>query len=166
MPIKQNAMFKFDLLENEKVIALYRQTEAVLFKPVIIILILIYFPWYFLFKYGLAQDHSRLLFFWTLLVLIYGLNKYLLWLLNAHIITNRRLISVAYKNLLDKKVLETPLAQILNVSFSKKGFWQSLFGYGAVEVRAGGLPEPLILNNVGHPSEVKDFIWKIRSQQS
>src|SRR5581483_6457635 len=101
-------MFKFDLLENEQVTGIYRQTESVLFKPVIIVFILVYFPWYFLLQYDLAQNYLKLLFFWTLLVFCYALNKYLLWLINVHLVTNQRLVSVRYQNLFSKQVLETP----------------------------------------------------------
>jgi membrane protein YdbS with pleckstrin-like domain len=159
-------MFKFDLLENEKVLNIYRQTEAVLFKPVLIIFVMIYFPWYFLIKYELVGNVDRLLLFWTFLVLLYGIHKYFVWLLNAYIVTDKRLINVAHKSLFNKKVVETPLERILNVSFQIKGFWQSLFRFGTVEVQAAGLAAPLILKNVSQPDKVKDFLWKIHNQHS
>jgi membrane protein YdbS with pleckstrin-like domain len=159
-------MFKFDLLENEKVINIYRQTEAVLFKPVLIIFVLIYFPWYFLIKYELVSNYDRLLLFWTFLVLIYGIHTYMVWLLNAYIVTDKRLINVAHKNLFNKKVVETPLERILNVSFQIKGFWQSLFSFGTVEVQAAGLSDPLTLKNVSQPDKLKDFLWKVHNQHS
>lgn len=156
-------MFKFDLLENEKVLALYRQSESVLFKPALWVLALIYFPWFFLLKYELASAYDRLLLFWTILVLLYAVNKYLLWLLNLYIVTDRRLVSVGYKNLLNKKVLESPLEKILNVSFYQKGFWQALFSQGTVEVQIAGLNEPMVLKNLSQPSKIKDFLWRIHS---
>jgi membrane protein YdbS with pleckstrin-like domain len=159
-------MFKFDLLENEKVITIYRQTEAVLFKPVLIIFALIYFPWYFLIKYGLVENYARLLFFWTALVFLYGIRAYFVWLLNAYIVTDKRLINIAHKSLLNKKVVETPLERILNVSFQIKGFWQSLFRFGTVEVQAAGLSDPLALKNVSQPDKVKDFLWKVHNRHS
>ena len=159
-------MFKFDLLENEKVINIYRQTEAVLFKPVLIIFVLIYFPWYFLIKYELVGNYDRLLLFWTFLVLVYGIRCYLIWLLNAYIVTDKRLINVAHKGMFNKKVIETPLERILNVSFQIKGFWQSLFSFGTVEVQAAGLSDPLALKNVSQPDKLKDFLWKIHNQYS
>jgi len=157
-------MFKFDLLENEKVVNIYRQTEAVLFKPVLIIFVLIYFPWYFLIKYELVSDYARLVIFWTLLVLAYAAHSYLVWLLNAYIVTNKRLIQVFHKSVFNKKVTETPLERILNISYQVKGFWPALFGFGAVEVQAAGLLEPLRLKNISQPEKVKDFLWKACSQ--
>ncbi len=159
-------MFKFDLLENEKVLNVYRQTEAVLFKPVLLIFVLIYFPWYFLIKYELVSKYDRLLLFWTFLIILYAVHKYLVWLLNAYIVTDKRLINVQHKSVLNKKVVETPLDRILNVSFQIKGFWQSLFKFGTVEVQAAGLSEPLALKNVSQPEKVKDFLWKIHNTNS
>ena len=157
-------MFKFDLLPDEKVVNIYRQTEAVLFKPVLIIFALIYFPWYFLIKYELVSNFERLLLFWTFLVLIYGIHTYLVWLLNAYIVTDKRLINIAHKSIINKRVVETPLERILNVSFQIKGVWQSLFKFGTVEVQAAGLSDPLSLKNVSQPDKVKDFLWKIHNQ--
>lgn len=157
-------MFSFNLLENEKLVSVYRQTEATLFKPVLIIFVLIYFPWYFLLKYELAGAYIRLLFFWTLLVLIYAVRKYLLWLLNVYLLTDKRLVIVNYRGLFAKKVVESPLGRILNVSFSSKGFWQTLFQLGSVEVQVAGLHEPMILKNIAHPSELKDTLWKAHNR--
>lgn len=158
-------MFKFDLFENEKVLSIYRQTEAVLFKPVIIVFILIYFPWYFLLKYDLAADYLRLLFFWTILVSVYAVRRYFLWLLNSYLLTDKRLVKISYSGLFSKKISEVPLNRILNVGFSTSGFWQSLFKFGSVEVQAEGLAEPMILANVAHPSQIKDFLWNSHNNQ-
>src|SRR6185503_14817907 len=124
-----------DLLENEKVSNIYRQSEATLSKPVIIVLVLIYLPWFFLLKYELVQSYLRLLLFWTILVLLYAVNKYFLWLLNVYLLTNKRLVIVEYKGLFSKKVLESPLNKILNVGFKTEGFWQTLFAFGSVDVQ-------------------------------
>lgn len=139
---------------------MYRQTETVLFKPAIILLVCIYIPWYFLLKYELAATYISWLIIWTVLLFLYGLNQYLVWLLNVYIVSDKRIISINYKTLLNKTVLESPLDRILNVSFSVKGFWQALFQYGSVEVQAAGLSQPIILKNVSEPSKVKDFLWQ------
>jgi hypothetical protein len=157
-------MFKFDLLPNEKVLNIYRQSEVVLFRPAIIIMALIYFPWFFFVKYELADRFSRLLIFWTFLVLIYAVHSYMLWLVNIYLVSNRRLVHVSHKNLLNKKVSESPLDKIINVSFSIKGFWQSIFGFGNVEAQVLGLSEPIVFKNVSKPSAVKDFLWTVHAE--
>lgn len=157
-------MFKFDLWENEEVQVLYRQSEAVLIKPAAVIFVLIYLPWYFLLKYELAADYRRLLLAWTIIVLVYGVYKYLLWLLNIYLVTNKRLAVINYPSLVKKRVAESSLHQIANISFVTTGFFASLFGFGNVEATVMGLAEPLVLKNVRQPAKVKDFIWKVHQR--
>jgi len=159
-------MFKFDLQPNEKVLNIYRQTESVLFKPVVIMLVLIYIPWFFLLKYDLVSNYLRLLVFWTTLVFIYGLVKYLIWLLNVYIITDKRIVVVSYQSIFSKTVSEMPLRSLLNAGFEVKGFWQSILSYGNVEIRAQGLPHPLVFKNVRQPAVIKDFLWSLHGQST
>ena len=159
-------MFKLELLEGEKMANVYRQSEIVLLKPVLIIFALIYIPWFFLIKYELVATYDRLLFFWTILVFLFGVDRYIIWLLNVYLVTDRRVIKVKYKNIFNKEVLESPLDRILNISFSIKGLWPALFGFGNVEVQVTGLPEPMELKNVSHPAKVKDFLWLVYEKYS
>ncbi len=153
-------MFKLQLLNGEKVKNVYRQAESVLFKPVLIIFVLIYFPWFFLIKFEMVQNSLRLLIFWSLLVLLYALNTYFLWLLNINLITNKRLIQIQYFSLFNKKVIEAPVTSILNASFLVSGFWNVIFKTGNVVIQTQGLKEPIIFKNVSHPEDVKDSIWQ------
>ena len=157
-------MFKFDLLDNEHPVALYRQAEAVLIKPALLIFVFIYFPWFFLLKYEIAGTYVRLLLFWTILVALYTINKYVLWLINCYVVTNKRLVILKYKSSFNKAVLESPIDRILNVSFTAHGVLPVLFGFGDVQVQVAGLTEPMVFKNVSKPAEVKDFLWKTHSQ--
>lgn len=153
-------MFKLDLIDQERVLNIYRQTEAVLFKPVFIIFIAIYLPWYFLLKYELANKYSKLVLFWTILIVIYGVYKYLIWLLNVYIITDKRIISVNYQSLWNKKVLESPYENILHISFETNGLWSTLTKNGNVLIQIKGLVEPIIFKNVANASKIKDLLWE------
>lgn len=144
---------------------MYRQTEFVLVKTVLWVFLLIYGPWFFLIKYELDSRYRVLLFFWTLAILIYAVGKYLLWLVNVYVLTDKRLISFEYKSLFNKSVLETPLDRILNVSFTSKGVMASLMNFGDVFVQVQGLPEPMVLKKVKDAGKVKDFLWKAHSGQ-
>ncbi len=157
-------MFKLDLLANEQPVAVYRQSEAVLIKTVVLVFVLIYAPWFFFLKYEIADTYSRLLLFWTILVFLYAVNKYILWLVNSYVLTNKRLIILNYKNLLNKTVLESPVERILNVSFVSQGLMPALFGYGSVLVQVTGLTDPMVLENVSHPNSIKDFLWNFHAK--
>jgi hypothetical protein len=156
-------MFKFDLLENEKLEKMIRQTEAVLFKPVLLVFVFIYVPWYFIIKYELLNQFYRLLFAWTILVFLYAVYKYLIWLLNVYLVTNKRLVVVSYQNLVRKKIAECGIDRIANISVSTTGTVSTLFGYGDVEIQIMNTEQTLLLKNTSQPAKIKDYIWKMHS---
>jgi len=153
-------MFKFNLQPGERLLQTHRQAEIILAKPLLIILTLIYAPWAFLIKYELQTRFNRLLLFWTIAVFFYAVYKYILWLLNVYIFTDKRLIAVRYKSLIHKVVLETPMERIHNISAETKGFFRSLFSIGDVIVQVASLVQPLVLKNLKYPEKVKDFLWE------
>src|SRR3989344_3089814 len=159
-------MFKFDLQSNEKLLNVYRQTELVLIRPVLVVFVLIYAPWVYLLKYELYEKFSTLVLFWTLAVLLYALNKYVLWLLNSYILTDKRLIHVKYNTVVHKQVIETPLERILNISYQTRGIMPSVFGFGDIDVQIVGLTEPMIIKNIKNPAKIKDYLWEIHSRHS
>lgn len=159
-------MFKYKLHDSERLVSMHRQTEWVLAKPLIIILLGIYIPWFFLIKYELVDSFHKWLLFWTVILVFYGAYKYLLWLLNVDIITNQRAIKVKYHSLLNKSVFDAPHGSITNISVHNKGMLASLFDFGNVNLQIiGGGPE-IILEKVRHPAKVKDEIWRIKQPAS
>src|SRR3989338_6756873 len=153
-------MFKFNLQPGEKLLKIERQAEIVLAKPVLIVFILIYVPWAFLIKYELHTRFSRFLILWTALVTLYAIYKYVLWLANVYLITDKRLIAVIYKSLINKIVLETPIDRIHNISAQTRGLAHSLLKIGDVTVQVASLTQPMILKNLKKPEDIKDFLWK------
>jgi len=160
-----NLVFKFNLQPGEKLLKIERQAEIVLAKPVLIVFILIYVPWAFLIKYELHIRFSRALIIWTFLVIFYAIYKYILWLANVYLITDKRLIAVIYKSLVNKIVLETPIDRIHNISAHTHGLAHSLLKIGDVTVQVASLTQPMILKNLKKPEEVKDFLWKTHRPQ-
>lgn len=157
-------MFKFKLLENENIISIHRKAEVALLKPALGIILAIYLPWFFLIKYDLHIEFRKILLFWTMLVFLFSLYKYILWLVNVCVITNKRLVSINYINIFHKSVLETPIEKIHNISYEVKGVFGSMFKYGNVIVQIASLSNPLILTKLKNPSEIKDTLWKINSK--
>jgi membrane protein YdbS with pleckstrin-like domain len=154
-------MFSINLQPNEKLFKIYRQTEWALAKTVLVIFVLIYSPVFLLAQNELLAEFGKILMFWIFLVLLYGIYKYVLWLVNSYVVTDKRLISVRYRTLFKKQVLECPLPRISNVSFSTSGLFSSLLNFGDVEVKAAGLDRPLMFSRLRHPEQVKDFLWAL-----
>lgn len=159
-------MFKFDLHPQEKLILLVRQRESVLFRPVFGILLAVYLPWFLILKYEVLDQLYRLLFFWAILLLIYGTGKYLLWLLNVTLITNQRVIRVKYRNLFEKRVTEVELSGIVRASCVTSGLWAPLFDFGSIELLIAGAGEPFSIIDIKSPQRVKDVILKLKAGAS
>lgn len=153
-----------NLLPNEKVLFSRRQSESILIKPVLLISALIYAPWFLLIKYELVANYLKILTAWTAILFIYGLRAYFLWLLNGFFVTNKRVISVKFFGIFNKQVKECPWDKVLNVSYSSKGFFASIFSIGDVEIQAQGLSEPIIFSHVSNPAGLKDSLWKFHGE--
>jgi hypothetical protein len=106
------------------------------------------------------------LFVWTLGVSLYAVKVYFLWHLKQYIITNKRLIHISHYGIFKKRVVETPLERVLNVSFRTTGILSSMFSFGDVEVQVVGLLEPITLSNISNPSKIKDYLWELHAQQA
>jgi uncharacterized membrane protein YdbT with pleckstrin-like domain len=157
-------MFKLKLHPGEKALEMIRQTEMVLAKPCFIILLAIYIPWFFIFKYEVVGEYYKWVIAWSIFWLLYGIYKYILWLLNVNIITNQRVVSFVYKGLTHKQVSEAPLDRITNITFTTKGLLASLFNFGTLEIHLAHIPEPLRLPKMRKPEEIKDLLWDLREK--
>jgi hypothetical protein len=154
-------MFSFDLHENEKLFKMYRQTESVLIKPAALVLVFIYVPIWYLLKYELLQTYAWFLGIWTLAVLLYAINTYMLWLVNVYLITTKRIVCVEYSTLFRKQTDELLIGDIANIRQKTSGIFSSILGFGTLELEGGG-SQPLRMENLQNPGEIKDFIWKIK----
>jgi len=155
---------KLILHENEELENTYHESEMVLAKPVVIILLAVYLPWFFALSYDVALQLRGWLFLWTLVLFFYGLRAYIIWSFNKYIITSQRLIRIAHAGLFKRVVMETPLERILNVSYKTTGVFSALFKYGDVEVQVVGLMEPIILKNIHDPQTIKDYLWSLHQE--
>lgn len=156
-------MFTFDLQPHEQLIKVHRKAESTLAFPALIVMLSIYLPIWFLLKYELLAKFIWFLAVWTLLVLFYGLKKYLSWLLNAYIITDKRIISVEYKLPFGKRSIEVIISSIENIIVTVPGLWSRLAQTGSLTVLGAGQQTRMELLNISEPVKVKQEIWSIRS---
>lgn len=154
-------MFSFDLQGSENLIKTYRQSESLLIKPTILVMAAIYIPVWFMFQYGVITKLAWLLAIWTLGVLIYAVNKYILWLVTTYLITDRRVVAITYSSLAKRQTEELTLKGITAIRQKSAGVFGHLFKYGTLEVESGGTP--VIFKNVSNPKQVKELILKYTS---
>lgn len=137
-----------------------RQTESLLIVPAIVICFALYAPIWYLLQNDLLGEYIWWLLAWTLLVILYAGNRYLLWLVNVTILTNKRAVAVHYQSLFKKEVHEIALTDVRNIKTKTTGVFSSLFGFGTLEFEGGGTS--VEFENIRNPEKLKDVVWKAK----
>lgn len=157
-------MHKFSQHEDEHIRNIYRQSRVFLFRPLLMPLLMIGVPTYFLWQYNLLTQFKQIVYIVIVAVLIWFIREAIIWFRNCYVITNQRLILFAHDGLFKHTVIETPLERVLNVSYKTTGVVSAIFGYGDVEVQVVGLVEPIILKHIPNPSAIKDYLWEMHKR--
>lgn len=150
------------LKDKETIQVTYRQSEIILARPAILVMLALFIPWYFAVAYEMVNNFWGWLLFWTIVVAIFALYQYITWLSHSYTVTSERLICSNHNGLFRQTITEAPLANLLNVKYKTTGLLSTLFDYGNVEIQAHGLPEPIIMERVRDPEAVKDYLWELR----
>ncbi len=154
-------MFTFTLHQDEKPLRLQRTTEWMLLKPVLAICVALYVPVWLLLTNDMLYEWRLALLAWTVAVLLYGINRYVLWLLNALVITDRRIIKVNYRTIFQKTVSDIPLENISHLQYRTRGLLSSLLHYGCVDVYVRGVHQFISLEDVRNPEELNGFLQQL-----
>lgn len=159
-------MHRFRLLEGEHHKNTYRESMLFLFEPLIVVLLAVFLPLYFLWQYELLSQFGSVIIFVAVIGIGWFLRDAMIWYRNSYVLTNQRLIIFDHEGLLKHAVIETPLERILNVSFRTTGVLSALFDFGDVEVQVVGVVEPVILKHVPNPAEIKDYLWDLHKRNN
>jgi len=157
-------MFSFDLHENERLITRLRQSESLLFKPAVIVLVLLYVPLWFFIKYDLLGQFGWFLAVWVVAVLLYAANKYMLWLVTAYLITTKRVVAITYTNLLKKQTQEMMVSDIANIRVAHSGLFSTMLSFASVEIQSSA-HDPLVFKNISKAGTIKDLLWHTKEKQ-
>ncbi len=87
--------------------------------------------------------------------------RYFMWRNEVLIITNQRIINNNQRGFFSKSVTELLDTDIMGISYEKSGFNASMYNYGDIVVRTASDNE-MMIENIGHPSEIVETINKIR----
>jgi hypothetical protein len=139
---------KINLRSDEEVIIVLHHHPIGYLKQIIItifIILLSFFLMYPLFNY--FEQIGVALFAALLLTgLIYGSREFFIWYNNVFIITNQRIIDNDQRGFFERIVSEVPYEKIADISYSVKGFWQTILKLGTIKIKAEGVD--LILKNI------------------
>jgi len=143
--------------ENEKIVATWRQHPWVLFKPLLVVILLIVIGSLPMALLEVSWS-SKFLALFIAVSGIYLILELYLWFCTMYILTDERLLSISQSRLLMRTINELPLRNIQNVSHTKKGLFQMLLDYGSVEIQTAGSTTAMVLKNVEHPYRVQQKV--------
>jgi hypothetical protein len=161
-------MFERRLLDNikagEDVRALIRRTPIAAALPIVVTVVLIIAPFFFLYpllQFGVGG--SVLIIGSVSIGVLLGFRT--LWVqLNAFIITAARIVDIDQRGFFHKVVSETTFDKIQDVSYVVKGITATVFQYGAVVVQTAGSAANLELDGVRHPQRVQELIVRLQRE--
>ena len=102
---------------------------------------------------------------WYLFVLTYFLRNFLSWYYDVYFITDERVVSIEFKNMMAKQISDTKIDRIQDISFSQKGFFQSTLDYGDVLIQTAAEQNLFIFKNVPKPRNVTEVLQTLVAQE-
>lgn len=156
---EQNYTFE-DQRPDEEVIFVQKRHPWVLSKPAFIgIAIILALVISFLF-FGFSRATSYLIFGVVLFFILYSLYLWFLYNNYLYILSNQRLIIIEQNGLFSRKITESELDKIQNVTIEVKGFMRTLLNFGDIKITTAGVDPVMFLYNVESPYEVQQKIVK------
>lgn len=103
-----------------------------------------------------------LVLFYYLIILNYALMNFIIWFYHVGIVTPKRLLDLDVYNILSHHLAETEIADVVDVSYAQKGFFQSFFNYGNVPIQTQAIKANFEFEASPLPAEVSDIITDLR----
>ena len=154
-----------ELETNETILLLLRRHFVTNLPWIVASFLLLLLPFAFpfvihFFPFPLPSSHTIMLFimFYYLAVFGFVILNFTLWYFQAGLVTNMRVIDIDLSGILYRRISETKIKNIEDVTYNQTGFIRSLFNYGNVLVQTAGAEENIEYDRVPKPSKVADII--------
>jgi hypothetical protein len=102
---------------------------------------------------------------WYLLVVGYVIEQFLSWYFNVYVITDERIIDFDFYALIYKRVSETKIDRIEDVTFEMTGVWRSLFNYGTIFIQTAGESREFDFEDTPRPQTVVKFLNELQLEE-
>ena len=102
---------------------------------------------------------------WYLFTGSYILVNFLMWYFTISIVTTERILDIDFINLLQKKVAETRLSKVEDVTQRTGGFFEAFFDYGNVIVQTAGTEPVFLFQSVPKPQQIVRIIHQLLERQ-
>lgn len=150
---------KINLKPGEEVAKVVRRYGLILWPKILAVFLLLTLPFFFLFPlFKFGPWGAAVFCFLILLGAIYGLRTFVIWYFNALVITSQRLVDIDQRGFFERVVSEVSYEKIQDVSYRRKGIWQTIFHYGNVRIRAAGATVDLEFQNIKNPEKIQEMV--------
>lgn len=83
------------------------------------------------------------------------LRTYRLWRQSMMVLEDDKIIIINQTGIFDRTVSQIQLDKINDISFRKKGLWQTIGNFGSIAIQVSSSPEKLIINNLKRPELIQ-----------
>lgn len=155
------------LKENESIRGVYHQFVLAYFWQWLggfIVFLAPFFFLYLLLKWGV----TGIVLFGALLAigLFWLARTYRLWYASRFVITTEKIITINQLGFMDRTVSQILLDKINDVSYRKRGFWQTMFNYGTLSIQVSASPEKLQIRNLRQPALVQQALFDAQEESA
>ncbi len=150
---------KVSLKAGEEIVAVVRHFGLTFWPKILVAAFFIIAPFFFLFPLFKWGPWGVAIFLLPIaLGVFYAVRTFVLWYYNSFIITNRRVIDIDQRGFFERIVSEAVYENIKDVSYRRKGVWQTIFRYGDIRIQIVDTEIGLEIKNVRAPEDVQRLI--------
>lgn len=155
------------LKQGEEVQHIIRRHGATLIPQLFLAFILIVLPFFMMFPLFSWGVIGIVIFALTVLIGIgIALRTFILWDADALIVTNIRIVDVDQRGVFSRFVTEILLHTIQDISWQRKGFFETVFGIGTLIVQSTSAQQPLAVIRIKRPERVQEQIQQLKEKSS
>lgn len=164
--MKLQEQFTKNLKEGETLLRVVRPFALVYVVPILITSLVVLLD-FFLLYWFVRHGKWGILAFLVILVIgvVLSLRTAYLWVMNAFVVTNQRVIDIDQGGFFHRRVSESTYEKIQDISFTIRGVAATLFHYGSVVLQTAGTNAQLELKNVRAPERVQAMIVEAQRQR-
>ncbi len=145
--------------DAEQVKTIARRHIATLLPSLSLSFLLIVGPFFVLFPLFRWGMPGVIVFLVALsLGILFGTRSLMLWDSDVLVVTNIRVVDVDQRGAFTRMISEVPLASVQDITWSQKGFLESLFRMGTVRLQSSGGSTTIEAKRVPHPEKLQQLI--------
>ncbi len=107
--------------------------------------------------------------FWTLIVLGIAFQQFIHWYFNLYILTNKRIVDIDFFGLFHRRLSQTHLVNIQDITCSKAGVLQNFLDFGDLRLQTAGTSANFEFLNIPDPEgsqkQVLSLVEKVTGHQ-